>query len=368
MFSRVTFSVITFLGLACSVTAGAETLSSLLGLGSGSEVATKVAEFKEDLPIGGLAFSAEGTRLAVNPMFAGLDVHIWEWSKQKRTSVVMHNIGAPGEGNQIAYSVDGATIAVGHQRASQQNGFGVIRVWNADSATVAHDITEPAGGDNKGIAFSPDGKYFVRIVNRAGNPGDNLIVYSLDTWSVVWGLRLYPLIPRTLAVTTDGQFAAISGEIFLRDPVIKIHPQIVMVDLAARRIVHTIDGAFPDHNQIVTLAWNPDGKSLAAGAIVQGTFPGPDAVKIFDPENGKQIAGETVKDAAYVNGLAYTADGQYLIEGYIDGHVRIWDSQHTKLLQKIPIDDFFHTVITVSRDSRYLAVGSGKTVLVYRLK
>lgn len=179
---------------------------------------------------------------------------------------------------------------------------------------------------------------------------------------------MHPLQPRSIAVSSDSRFAAIGGETYLMDPGIKINPQILIIDLSARRIIRTIDGAFPNHNQVLTLAWNPDGKSLAAGGIVQGTFPGPDAVKIFDPENGKQIAGETVKDAAYVNGLAYTADGQYLIEGYIDGHVRIWDSQHTKLLQKIPVDDHFHTVMTVSRDSRYLAMGSGKTVLVYRLK
>jgi WD40 repeat protein len=368
MFSRFAFSICALLALMYSNSAIAGSLSNLLGWHSSSDVATQVSEFNENSPVGGLAFNADGSRIAVNPTFADLDVHIWDWAKRKRLDMAFHNVGPPLEGKAIQYSVDGSLLAVGHERASQQNGFEVIRIWNASGATARYSINEPSGGSSKGIAFTADGKFFIRTISRPGSPGDNITVHGVPDWSVAWGLRTVPLIPRSLAVSADSRFAAIGGEKYSVDGRMRIQPQIAIVDLSAHQIVRTIDDAFPDHNQVLTLAFSPDGKSLAAGAIVGGTSPGPDAVKIFDSTSGTMIAGEPAQGAAYVNGLAYSADGQYLIEGYIDGHVRIWDSQHRKLLQTIAVDDHFHTVLTVSRDSRYLAIGSGKVVLVYQLK
>ena len=330
-------------------------------------IATKVREFNEDLPVGGLAFSRDGTRLAVNPTFAGSDVHVWDWTNGKRTNLVFHNVASPGDGSELQFSVDGLLLAVGHQRSSKENGFSVIRIWDAQRAIAERDIAEPSGGDNKSIAFTPDGALFIRTTNVSGNVGDDFVVHRVATWNVEWSLRLFPLLPRSLALSPDSRFAAIGGEVRLRGSPVKIRPQIVIVDLSARRVVRTIDGAFPDHNVILTLAWSPDGALLAAGGIVQGSYPGPDGVKIFDPSNGKQIASEPIAGAAYVSGLAFTPDGRYLVEAYLEGHVRIWDGHHGKLLQTIPLDDHFHPAIGITRDSHHIAIASGKAISIWQL-
>lgn len=143
MFRRLAFSICASLALISGTTpAVSGSLSNLLGLHSSSDIATKVAEFKEDSPVGGLAFSPDGSRLAVNPTFADPDVHVWHWAKRKRLGVVFHNVGPPGVGNAIQYGVDGSLLAVGHERASPQNAFEIIRVWNANDASVRSSIND----------------------------------------------------------------------------------------------------------------------------------------------------------------------------------------------------------------------------------
>jgi WD40 repeat protein len=220
-----------------------------------------------------------------------------------------------------------------------------------------------------GLAFSSDGKLLFPVVESFGGESDRLAVDRTDTWETVWSIATKPLFLKTLALSPDGQFAAIAGEVAAFGPPIIHRPQILIVDFSERQVVPTIFGAFPDQNEIQTLAWSPDGQLLAAGAIVQSTFPGPDVVKIFNPRTGAQMAGEPVADTAYahVSGLSYSPDGQYLVEGYLDGKVRIWDGKHTKLLQAIPVSDHFHTVVGVSRDIRYFAIGDGKEISVWEL-
>jgi WD40 repeat protein len=336
-----------------------------------SEPATKSAAFKESFVVGGMDFSPNGRELAINGMLAPPEVHIREWSTHPHITRVLHLDSLAGDGGAIRYSPDGALLAVGHFGDKQTTGINVIRIWNAQTGEIAHDLADSVGGSGAmSFAFSADGKFLVRTVERNGLPGDYLAVHSSNNWEEMWGLPTLPFIPRTLALSPDGALLAVAGETATlgpNGPPITLHPNIMIIDIGSRQIRRTIEDAFPDQNEIHTLAWSPDGKSLATGAIVQGSFKGPDAVKIFDPASGAVIASEPAQ-VAYVNGLAYSPDGRYLIEGYIDGHVRIWDSQHSKLLQKIQVDDHFHTVLTVSRDSKHLAIGSGKEVLIYELK
>ncbi len=329
-------------------------------------VATKAAEFKESFVVGGLDFNADGTQLAVNFMVGPPEVHIWEWRGKSSVVRVLDTTVSAGPGNAIRYSVDAALLAAGHGRAGEQHGFGLVRIWDTRTGAVVRDIAEPKGAsESMDFAFTPDAKFFIRTVNRGGQPGDYVVIHNTDTWEPVWGLATLPFVPRAVALSPDGSLLALGGQVYGKTFVLT--PQIWIIDLRSRQVVRKIEQAFPDDNDVRTLAWSPDGRSLVAGCIVDGSFRGPDAVKIFDPATGAQIAGEEAK-VAYINGLRYSADGRYLIEGRIDGRVRIWDGQHKTLLQKIPIDEHFHTALTVSRDSRYLAIGDGEHVSIWELK
>ncbi len=336
-------------------------------------VAKKVAEFKETIVVGGLDFNADGSQLAINAMFDGRDVHIWDWRTPSHIALVLHKDAAAGDGSAVRYSPDGMLLGVGHAGEVVKPGtMRIYRVWNVHTRAVVHDVETSRGGSGVylGLAFSPDGRFLICVVQGGFAPGDHMVVYSTETWERLWGLDTLPVIPRRLALSPDGQHAALAGlHSFIPEsgPPGVDRPKILIVNMETHQAERTIDMAFPDHNEIQAVAWSPDGKTLAAGAIVQGTYPGPDAVRLFDAATGT-LVGDEHADNAGVYGLSYSPDGRYLIEGYIDGKVRIWDGQHKQLLQSMPVDDHFHTVLGVSRDSRYLAIAAGKGIAVWQLK
>jgi WD40 repeat protein len=365
MFSRPSLHVTLIAVAGLIITPQAS--GSILGEPSKTPIARQISEFTEDFAVGGMDFSPDGQRLATNATFAGLDVHVWNWHKPSRIFQILHKTAAAGEGNAIRFSNDGAALAVGHARDIAANGFGLIRIWNSQTGQVIHDITEPQSGTGTmALAFSPDGKSFIRTVNHLGTPGNYFVVHDADTWAENWGLSTLPLIARSLAVSPDGQFAAIGGQALSAYPAVIFIPTIAIVDLNKRQITRTIDNVFPDDNQVQTLAWSPDGKAIAAGCIVDGSFRGPNAIRIFDPETGEEIAHQSAENA-FISGLLYSPNDKYLIEGQVDRHIQIWDAKHQTLLQSINADMHARNILSISRDGRYLAIAAGSHVSIWEL-
>jgi len=334
-------------------------------------VAKKVAEYREnpEFVVGGLDFNGDGSQLATNGMVAGPEVHVWKWRTPSQIVRVLPMNSSAGGGDAIRYSPDGSLLAVGHVLDRPEVGFGLVRVWDTKTWAVADDIAEPKGASGEmGFAFSPDARLLVRTMDRLSGP--NIVLHRTDTWEALWGVTTRPFVPRKLALSPDGRFAAVAGSttsLGPNGPPVIVRPQILIVDLSGGRIVRTIE-AFPDYNAIQALDWRPDGSALAAGAIVGGSYPGPNAVKIFDPRSGRELLDEPATDAAFVSALRYSRNGRYLIEGYIDGNVRIWDGEHRHLLQAIPVNNRFNPALSISPDSRFFAIAVGQDVSVWEVK
>jgi dipeptidyl aminopeptidase/acylaminoacyl peptidase len=338
--------------------------------GSGTNVARKVAEFKEhpDFVVGGIDFNGDGTQLATNGLVAPPEVHIWNWRDPSRVARVLLMNAPAGNGRSIRYNADGSRLAVGHDRGRQLHD--VIRIWNTGNWTVNHDIAEPVGSE-MGFEFSSDGKLFVRTTfGSVSGAGPSVIVHRTTDWDQVEAFSTKPFWPRTITLSSDGKLAAVGGPNVSFGPngsyPLVNHPQILIIDLSSQQVLRTI-AAFPDNNEIQTLSWSPDGRILAAGALVTESAPGPDAVKIFDPSTGKQMFGGIAKEGE-ITGLRYSANGRYLVGGVIDGKVNIWEAQDDKLLQVIPVDEHFPAAVSISRDSRYLAIANRIEIAVYELK
>lgn len=335
---------------------------------SAGPVASRIAEFKDQYYVSALAFNADGSQLAVNFMVAGDEVHIWSWHGDSKLIRRLEKPGSAGDGYALSYSADGGLLAVRNDitRTGQ-----VTRIWNAHSGEIVHDIVVGADerGQPGGIAFSPDGKLFIRTITRGiDSPGEQFLVHGTDMWDRSWGLRTVPFQPRLVSLSPDGRLAALGGETWSAGsaghPELLRHPQIVVVELDERKITRTIDRVFSDGDGIYTLAWSPDGLRIAAGCKVGGDSPGPNAVNIFELVTGKQIASVPAESAT-VTGLSYSPNGKYLIAGSVDDGVRILDGHSFGMLQKISGDA---RTLAISRDSRYLAIAAGKNISIWALK
>jgi WD40 repeat protein len=331
------------------------------------KVATRITRLATDPDTASLAFSPDGALLAASSPLAP-EVQVWDWSRDKPAARTFHLAGGTGLAtmrNVLAFSPDGRWLAAGHGRASQAEGYGVIRIWDARTGERVEDLSEPLEGPIRmGLAFSPDGQFLIYTSDRGEHtPGDHLIVQHTGTWQFEWGLRTDPFYPHTVAISADGKWAAIGGE--RSEPHMVQRPQIDIIDLASHELVRTID-AFPAQSEIERLAWNRDGTRLAAAArpTLEGAELSGAAIATFAAATGERLS-EQLTEAPHVSALLYSGDGRYLIEAGPDRTVQIWDAAHQRLLQRIGLDA---KAAAISADSRFLAIASGDALTVWQLR
>jgi WD40 repeat protein len=342
-------------------------------------VATKVAEFKEDGDVVCLQFSPDNKQLATTP-YSTDHVHLWEWQGRTRMErTLMKPPGTVGLSSEcLRYSPDGLRLAVAHAIASDEYGASVVDIFDPKTGALVHKIPEARlGGARTRIEFSPDGKLLVRTFDSDNrSKTGQFLVHRTDTWEVVWSMSTLPLDIHTLALTRDGNLAAVSGDLFSSSKAVSA--QTLIIDIAQRKVIHTFDPIFEPGVPVDVLAWNPDGNHLALGVYGAGFSAGgglidypAEPVKILDTSTG-QVVGSEAMSPTSITGLRYTSDGKYLVEsGYSTGlrgtgMARIWDGQHQRLLQEIPVKESF--AVTISRDNRYLAVSDQRHVSIWTLK
>jgi WD40 repeat protein len=332
-------------------------LSNSTSVWGGNEVAKQIADLPEtyhDVIVRSLAFSPNGLQLAADS--DGETINIWDWRNPRIERTVEKPRGAAlaRTTNPVSFSPDGRLFAACHSKGV---GDVVSRIWNTTDWSIAHDITEAQGGGCNAAAFSPDGQSFFRLTTRIGRPEYSLNSYSTKNWEPVWGITLDNIESQSIAISGDGLSAALGGlSIVQTEGQFGRAPIINIVDLQQRKISKVLKG-----NAMGPMAWSPDGMKLAV--VGQLYF------EIFDSVTGEKII-DVKSENSGIRNVRYTPDGRFLVESDLNGQgrglgVKIWDSQHQKLLQEI-LGDIGS--IDVSKDSKYLAVGMKGRTTIWQLK
>ena len=292
-------------------------------------VATKIAEFSDGSLVNGLSFSPNGDRIAVVGV-SSVDVHVWSWKdKPHIVQTLQWPVGTPetsgGSLDTVSYSPDGKYLAFGHTSDASmaaeanadipddavQSAYVAVRIFDANTGAIVHDISdEVVKDDTFSMAFSSDGKLFVRAVYRREGEGHAIEVYRTDDWSRINSFLGFPFTARVLALSPTQPMVAVGGEYWVPQH----RTRLVLIDLSTNSILRTIDHLFPDPNQSLSLAWSADGKNLGAGTnIWRGIYPGPNAVVLLDVTTAEHQVNEAAEEAD-VTALCFSPDGRYLIE------------------------------------------------------
>lgn len=257
-------------------------------------------------------------------------VHEWDMVTGNRITTLPV---APGNAALIdAFTPNGKTLAVA-------GGNGNTTLWNATTGDLeARFPSDPSGGTYC-LVISPDGTE----IFTGGSTG----VVG------IWGVNTHQsegTIPTgvaigAMALSPDGKLLAVAGY----DGIIRIY------DTASRTRVATLHG---DEGHIWSMAFSPDGSTLAAGSNV---------LQWWDVTTGKLI-GNDDSPGGDVTDVAFNPHGTILAAGGYE-MVGLWDADTRQLVTTLSLGAHGTTAsasypngMSFSRYGTVLAVGCGGTL------
>ena len=277
--------------------------------------------------ISALAFSSDGTMLAVGGSTFGDPVQLWDVATRKEKMKLRARLA--GTSHCIAFSPDNRLVASGSSAPEP------IHIWEVASGQLRTKITKSSKKEelsSEVVTFTPDGKYFV-----SGEGDGIVIVWDASTMQERLSFVAHNERLTAMAFSRDGKLLATASA----------DKSVIVWNAETFKQKAKLLG---HKDQIWCIAWSNDGKLLASGSK-------DGSVIVWDPLQGKAIATLTTGDSYYVDSVAFSADDALLASSGTDHVVRLWDVATGKVqatLQGQTVE-FRARVVRFSPDGKLLA-------------
>jgi WD40 repeat protein len=301
--------------------------------------------------VSGVAFTPDGRSLVacgdagIAAPKAGRGDEVTTWNVRSGAKV-----GALPTGicEGMALSPDGHTLAVDTSSGGGTGGSARenVALWDLRKGTKIGTI--PGGG---GIAFSPDGRTLA-----ISGVQDNVTLWNVARRAQVGTLAL----PATaglpaqaigsigLTFSPDGRLLATDGG---PDTTLPAGPILASVwDLQRHRIISRVQGSQTNFRAVLSLAFSPDGRMVAAGTHSA-------TIILHSLATGKEMA--VLQADGDVNALVFSKDGHSLISGDGGGHVITWNVAQRVRQATLTGHTAAVGTLALSPDGRTVASGGG---------
>lgn len=279
-----------------------------------------------------LTYSPDGKLIAVKGA-----IGIWFYDAETLTEVGMISQGA----STIAFSPDGRTLASGSWSDR------TVRLWDVNTQKQVGGLRFPGPRGVTALSYSLDGKTLA-----VGYGNGDVVLWDSATQLKTARLDTPAKFVSTLAFSSSGQLLAFSGGYD--------YPKISLWNLRAQSRV----GTFEEHGQtrhnhvVSSMAFSPDGKTLASGSIYDYT------VRVWDVATRSQIflllKLEPENHHGSVNAVTFSPDGAILASASDDSIIRMWDAHTLKQIGKLNTRSGGVTSIAFHPDGETLASLNGQ--------
>jgi WD40 repeat protein len=304
-----------------------------------------------------IAYSPEGRSLAAGSWDG--TITIWDLTNgKKRLTLAGHQHGDPTESAhpvfKIAYSPDGKLLA----SASWDD---TARVWDPGTGQERHVLKHP--GKVRTLAFSPDSE--ILATGMGFEPVENVILWDSRSGKELGRLAADRIGTVCTAFAPTGRLLATGGQ----------DHQVRFWDVDSRVELAELSG---HSEEVSSLAFSPDGQWLASAA---GDYRVPNSGELLlrEVQTGQtrlRLLGALVGNQQ-INSVAFSPDGRSIATSFGDGSAKVWDCHPSDLEPQpgprtwIPrrgllIERGLNIPsLAVSPDGKTLAVAAGRLVKLY---